>query len=63
MKYPKGYRKGEHTQLAVRFPAKLFDEIIKMAKKEEKDFNATVVNLVKCGKLCLDESDALELVQ
>jgi hypothetical protein len=61
IKYPIGYKKSnESTQLAVRFPSELFDQIINMAKKEEKDFNAMVVDLVKCGKLCLDESDAHE---
>jgi hypothetical protein len=61
IKYPKGYQKGDGTtQLAIRFPHALFDQLIKMAKKEQKDFNAVVVDLVKCGKLCIDESDALE---
>ncbi len=60
MKYPKGYRRGDHIQIATRFPHKLFDDIIKMAKKEDKDFNAMVVELCRCGKLCLDESDKHE---
>lgn len=63
MKYPKGYRKTDgNIQLAVRFPHAVFDQIIAMAKKEkpQKDFNEMVVYLVKCGKLCLEESDRLE---
>jgi hypothetical protein len=60
IKYPKGFRMREHTQVAVRFPDDLFKEIIAMAKAEKKDFNAMVLELVKCGKLDLEESDRLE---
>ena len=60
IKYPKGFRMREHTQVAVRFPDDLFKEIIAMAKAEKKDFNAMVLELVKCGKLDLEESDKLE---
>ena len=64
IKYPTGIDKNDGSkQIAVRFPPLLFDQIIKMAKKEEKPFNAVVVDLVKCGKLCIDESDALEPMQ
>jgi hypothetical protein len=61
MKYPKGYRHGKAIQIAVRFPDDLFKSLIDMAKKEKKDFNSMVVDLAKCGKLCLDESDQHEL--
>lgn len=60
MKYPKGYRRDGVTQIAVRFDDKLFKDILSMAKKEKKDFNSMVVDLCKCGKLCLDESDEHE---
>jgi hypothetical protein len=61
MKYPIGIIRGDgKKQIAVRFPPKLFNEIIEMAKIDGKDFNATVVGLVTCGKLCLEESDSLE---
>lgn len=62
MKYPKGYRKGRYTQVAVRFDNDFFDAIIAMAKREKPqvDFNTMVVYLAKCGKLCLEESDKLE---
>jgi len=61
MKYPKGFHKRGQTQVAVRFPDKLFAEIIKMAKEEGMDFNSMVLNMVLCGKLDLEESDAHEL--
>ena len=60
IKYPKGFRMRGHTQVAVRFPDDLFKAIIAMAKKENKDFNAMAIELCKCGKLDLEESDALE---
>lgn len=60
VKYPKGYRKDGIVQIAVRFSDEFFEQIIEMAKKDKKDFNAMVIELCKCGKLCLDESDALE---
>lgn len=61
IKYPTGIDKNDGSkQIAIRFPPLLFDQLIKMAQKESKTFNTTVVDLVKCGKLCLDESDALE---
>jgi hypothetical protein len=64
MKYPIGIKKDNgNLQIAVRFPSPLFHQIIRMAKNENppKDFNAMVLELVKCGKLCLDESDAMEI--
>ena len=61
IKYPTGVDKENgDKQIAVRFPPQLFNQIIKMAKKEEKTFNVMVMDLVKCGKLCLDESDKHE---
>lgn len=64
MKYPRGFDKKEDIkQIAIRLPDSLFDEIIAMARMEGKDFNAMVIDLMRCGKLCLDESDALEIRQ
>jgi hypothetical protein len=60
IKYPKGFRNGGNTQIAVRFPDELFKEIIKQAKREKKDFNAMVLDLIKCGKLDLEDSDRHE---
>ena len=60
--YPIGFVKEDGSkQIAIRFPSQLFDQVVQMAQKEEKTFNATVVDLITCGKLCLDESDAMEL--
>ena len=62
MKYPIGVVKEDgRKQIAVRFPPQLFNQVIKMAKIEQKDFNSMVLDLVACGKLCLEESDAMEL--
>jgi len=62
LKYPKGfaYRPGL-TKFAVVFPEQLFKEITRMAKHERKSFNDMVIELVKVGKLDLEESDRLEL--
>lgn len=61
MKYPIGVtRSNGSKQIAIRFPPNLFKQIIKMAKMEQKNFNVMVLDLVKCGKMCLDESDAME---
>jgi hypothetical protein len=60
IKYPKGFRMRGQTQVAVRFPDELFEAVIKMAKAEKKEFNAMVVDLVKCGKMDLEESDRHE---
>ena len=60
IKYPKGFKMRGQTQVAIRFPDDLFKAIIAMAKKEKKDFNAMVLDLVRCGKLDLEESDKHE---
>jgi hypothetical protein len=61
IKYPDGYKKADGTtQIAIRFPHALFNQVIEMAKKEERDFNDMVICLVRCGKLCIDESDQFE---
>jgi len=61
MKYPIGLDKGNgNRQIAVRLPSNLFNQIIKMAKVEQKSFNTMMIDLVICGKMCLDESDAME---
>ena len=48
-----GIKKGSATQLAVRFDTKVFDSIMKRAKREERTFNEMVMELCKCGELCL----------
>jgi len=49
-------------KIAVSFPAQLFHDVIAMAKTEKKTFNDMVIDLVKCGKLDLEESDKHEIV-
>ena len=62
IKYPVGMPSGfGKLKIAVNFPEQLFRDIIKMAKAEKKTFNDMVVDLVKCGKLDLEESDRHEL--
>jgi hypothetical protein len=58
--YPKGYhpRPGV-TKIAIPFPDGLFKEIMIMAKRENKQFSAMVIELCTVGKLDLDETDAL----
>lgn len=61
IKYPVGVTNGGRTKIAVSFPYQLFDDIIEMAKRENKTFNNMVIELVKCGKLDLEESDKHEV--
>lgn len=60
IRYPKGFAMRGFTQVAVRFPDELFREIIVQAKRERKDFNTMVLDMVQCGKLDLEESDKHE---
>ena len=61
IKYPTGYKKDGVIQIAVRFDTRMFESIIKRAKREKKTFNDMVVDLCKCGELCLSESDKHEV--
>ena len=61
MKYPVGYPVGDQLRIAVNFPKELFHGVIEMAKKENKSFNDMAIDLVKCGKLDLEESDKYEV--
>ena len=61
IKYPKGFKTAPgYTKLAVSFPDDLFKAVMKMARVERIPFNVMVLNLIRCGKLCLDESDKHE---
>lgn len=62
IKYPKGFptRKG-FTKLAISFPDAMFKDIMARAKREKKEFNAMVIELVKVGELDLSESDRHEV--
>jgi len=61
IRYPTGYPTNGRIKIAVAFPDKLFLGVIEMAKREKKTFNDMVIELVKCGKLDLEESDRHEL--
>lgn len=49
------------VSIRVKISISLFEEIIDMSREEEKDFNSMILSLIECGKLCLTESDALEV--
>ena len=54
IKYPKGFKTAPgYTKLAVSFPDDLFKAVMKMARVERIPFNVMVLNLIRCGKLCL----------
>ena len=60
-RYPKGYSdKPGHTKIAVSLTNATFKRLVARAKDEEKQFSEIVEDVVKCGLLCLDESDAEE---
>lgn len=61
IKYPTGFPNREgFIKIAVEFPNTLFLDIIAMARAENRNFSQMVVELVKCGKLDLEESDKHE---
>jgi hypothetical protein len=61
IKYPKGFKVDrEHTKLAVKFPDELFKGLIKQAKKEEKNLNDWIIELIHVGKFDIEESDRHE---
>ena len=63
IRYPTGYPcEQNRMKIAVAFPEQLFHDVIAMAKNEKKTFNDMVIDLVKCGKLDLEESDKHEIV-
>jgi len=56
-----GYsEKTGYLKVAISFPKELFTIIRARAQREQKSFSEMVVDLCKCGELCLSESDALE---
>ena len=61
IKYPKGFKSAPgYTKFAVNFPDDLFKAVMKMARLEKKPFNTMVLDLIRCGKLDLEESDKHE---
>ncbi len=52
-------KKG-HRKVAISFPEGLFKTIDARAKAAKTSFSAEVVDLVKCGLLDVQESEALE---
>jgi len=63
MRLPKGYPNPSvpgHTKIAVSLSTSLFKQLRKRAEDEDKSFSALVEDVLKCGLLCLDESDAEE---
>lgn len=61
MKYPKGYsdRPG-YTKIAVNMHHDTFKRLLARAKAEKKSFSEMTEDVIKCGLLCLDESDRFE---
>lgn len=61
MSLPKGYRgKPGFTKIAVSLTDGTFARIRARALAENKQFSEVLEDTLKCGLLCLDESDALE---
>jgi len=59
---PKGFRiKSGHLRIAVNLTEATFNRVIERCKKEGKQFSDVIEDTLKCGFLCLDESDELEL--
>jgi hypothetical protein len=66
MKYPTGYKypsghKPGYTKIAISLSDSMFRKLLAHAKKENKPFSVVVEDLIKCGFLCLEESDKFEL--
>lgn len=61
MPLPKGYRgKPGFTKIAVSLSDATFARIRERALAENKLFSEVLEDTLKCGLLCLDESDAHE---
>jgi hypothetical protein len=64
MRLPKGYpnpHRPGFTRISVSLKDKTFRRLLARAKKEKKSFSDIIEDTLKCGFLCLDESDNHEL--
>lgn len=52
-----------HQKIEVIFPIKLYHQLCDAARMENKSLSDVIVERVRCGQQCLDESDALEVRQ
>lgn len=61
MRFPKGYRdKYGHTKICVNLTHDTFNRLLARAKAENKMFSVVAEDVILCGLLCLEESEALE---
>ena len=58
--YPSPYQHG-HTRISVTLKNATFKRLLERAKKEGISFSATVEDTLKCGFLCIEESDNHEV--
>ncbi len=57
---PKGYLIHGMVKIAITIPPDMFDELRRISWLEGKSFSTVVIDRVRAGQMCLDESDALE---
>jgi hypothetical protein len=61
MKLPKGYPAGKSdVKIAVKLSRPVFEKLVARAAKDKVSFSVTVEDVLKCGILDLEESEALE---
>ena len=61
MRLPKGYSdKPGYTKIAINIKHDTFKRLVERAKTEKKMFSEIAEDVIKCGLLCLDESDRFE---
>ena len=57
MKQPKGVACNGDAKIAVRLPAELFRKLVRRGEKQGTGFSDTVADVLKCGFLCIEESE------
>ena len=57
IKSPLGRRIGNHTKVAVSFETDLFRKLCRRCEESDKMFSFVVNDLVRCGLLCVEESE------
>jgi hypothetical protein len=63
MKTPRGYHDGTRLKVSVAFDPELFRAICRRCKDTNKSFNFIVNDLIKCGILCVEESERDEYME
>lgn len=62
MRVPRGYStQPGYTRISINIKHDVFKRLVEIAEKEQKPFSIVTEDILRCGLLCLDESDAHEV--